>query len=64
LFCPLISDIKSVMDLFRSVWFPNQLMERILPVHRWQAWKFRLWKWTKMATLMCLTLKPWYVQWF
>lgn len=39
-------------------------MEQTLPALRWQAWKFRWWRWIKMATSTSLTLKPWYVQLF
>lgn len=46
--------------LFRCVSSPNLLMVPTQQALRWRAWRFRWWRWTKMATLTWHTSRLWW----
>lgn len=45
---------------FRCVSSPNPPMAPTQQVLRWPAWRFRWWRWTKMATLTWHTSRLWW----
>lgn len=56
----ILTDWHFSVLVFRCVSSPNLLMVPTQQALRWRAWRFRWWRWTKMATLTWHTSRLWW----